>query len=295
MNSQSKMLTTLSDKELYNLCRKYGAQAKLWRQKFIGLLPEVDRRYLYLDKGFSSIFEFAAKLGGLSRLQTQRAIQIDKRCEKEGLDELREVFTNGEVSMHKMARVMSVANQDNEEEMVGAVKEYSKNALETFIRDTRYVQKSVPGHTFDDDMSQEEANLDFKLNDELIAKLNEMHNKGHDVNEILGELLTKREEGIQEEKGKVAEEIVEKEERKRTQGDGEVSRHIPMKVKRILVKEHGAKCSIPHCTKPAATFHHTMRFANHRTHDPRFIAPLCHGHHEVAHKIDSVYGEKRRR
>lgn len=40
----------ISDKELYALCKKYGENALQWRRKFIGLLPEVNRRRLYEKK-----------------------------------------------------------------------------------------------------------------------------------------------------------------------------------------------------------------------------------------------------
>jgi uncharacterized protein YpbB len=54
----------MSDAKLYQLCQYYGAQALAARRKFVGLLPEVARRHLYLKKGFGSIREFAAKLAG---------------------------------------------------------------------------------------------------------------------------------------------------------------------------------------------------------------------------------------
>ena len=37
--------------KLYQLCKTFGARTLLWRQKFIGLLPEVNRRKLYEKKG----------------------------------------------------------------------------------------------------------------------------------------------------------------------------------------------------------------------------------------------------
>ncbi|MBU1703439.1 hypothetical protein KJ951_03480 [Patescibacteria group bacterium] len=53
---------TLTDAQLYGLCKQYGQQALEARRKFIGLLPEVYKRRLYAKKSFSSINEFAAKL-----------------------------------------------------------------------------------------------------------------------------------------------------------------------------------------------------------------------------------------
>ena len=52
----SSFVSSLSDKELYRKCQYYGTAARAWRQKFIGLLPEVNRRRLYEKKGFDTIF-----------------------------------------------------------------------------------------------------------------------------------------------------------------------------------------------------------------------------------------------
>ncbi|MBI5754420.1 hypothetical protein HZA40_04730, partial [Candidatus Peregrinibacteria bacterium] len=71
--SNSTNLTCLTDQNLYELCKTYGTRALEWRRKFIGLLPEVNKRKLYQKKGFGSIFEFAKKLAGLSEEQVRLA------------------------------------------------------------------------------------------------------------------------------------------------------------------------------------------------------------------------------
>ena len=287
-NLSTTHLEKMSDKEIYKLCQKYGKQAKLWRQKFIGLLPEVNRRKIFEQKGFGSIFEFASKLAGLSHEQVRRALNIEKRFDKAGLEDLRDVFVKGEVSMHKLARVVSVATIENEGVLIDAVKDLSQSAIETYVRD-----ESVRTHTFSFDLPQEKAKLDFELSDEVLDRLNELNSKGMDVNTILMELLDKREKELSEEKEDVAEDIIVNEEEKRKAGH-EVGRNIPAKVKKVLKKEHGNKCSIPHCKKDSTVIHHVVRFGSHRSHDPRLLAPLCHQHHEIAHTLDVKYKRKRK-
>ncbi|MFA6918214.1 MAG: hypothetical protein WC285_05310, partial [Candidatus Gracilibacteria bacterium] len=68
-----------------------------------------------------------------------------------------------------------------------------------------------------------------------------------------------------------------------------VTHYVPAKIKKIIKEEHGTKCSAPGCTKPAKILHHTARFAITQNHNPRFLAPLCEAHHELAHKIDLRY------
>ena len=103
----SSFVSSLSDKELYRKCQYYGTAARMWRQKFIGLLPEVNRRRLYEKKGFRDVFEFAFKLCGLSEKQVRLALNLRERVEDKPV--LKGMLENGEVSINKLARVVFIA------------------------------------------------------------------------------------------------------------------------------------------------------------------------------------------
>ena len=94
----------MTDEKLYELAKLYGRNALVWRQKFMGLLPEVEKRKLYERKGFGSIFEFAYKLAGLSEQQVRTALNLEKRFE--GLPMLRSLLVEGTVSVSKLVRVV---------------------------------------------------------------------------------------------------------------------------------------------------------------------------------------------
>ena len=106
-------MQNMTDEKLFSLCKYYGEQARLWRQKFCGLLPEVNRRKLYEKKGFGSIFEFAKKLAGLSEEQVRLTLNIEKRLEE--MPKLKELLTTGTVSVNKLARIVSIAAPENED------------------------------------------------------------------------------------------------------------------------------------------------------------------------------------
>ena len=57
----------LSDEKLLALCRKFGEAARLWRQRFIGLLPEVNRRRLYEKKAAKILLNLAKNFAGFRR------------------------------------------------------------------------------------------------------------------------------------------------------------------------------------------------------------------------------------
>ena len=272
-------MKNLTDEKLYELCKHFGERALHYRRKFIGLLPEVNRRKLYKQKGFGSIFEFAFKLGGLSQEQVKRAISLDQNFSDKPV--LREVLITGKASINKLARIASIATPENQEFLATQVELLPKKAIETLVRDLKYTEESrnknvlfgkkielefVPGHKSEN----------LRLSPEVVTKLSELQNKGLDINNLILEFLKKREGKIENEK-----EIESK-----NQETTKPSRHIPAKIKKILHATYGTKCAISHCQKPAQTIHHTTRFAIAKNHDPHFLAPLCHEHHRIAHTVD---------
>ncbi len=257
----------MTKKELLKLAKKYGADALLSRRKFIGLLPQIYETKAYLDDGCSSIFEFAAKTAGISNEQVRRVLNLEKRFKETPI--LHNLLIKGDVSHNKLAKVASIVTLDNQETIAANVEVLSTRAIETIVRDFKNEnglskpkkrQKSVHVNTLE---------LDEDVQKELI----QLQEKGININELLRGALKKRKEDIQNQKDEL--------EVKTTN-----STYIPVKIKKILQQEYGTKCSYPTCYKDAAHLHHTDRFAMSKRHDPRFLAPLCRAHHEIAHAID---------
>ena len=59
-------LSILTDSELYKLCRLCGANIRTFNKEFVGYLPEVEKRKLFKKYGCHNLYEFAAKLAGMS-------------------------------------------------------------------------------------------------------------------------------------------------------------------------------------------------------------------------------------
>lgn len=317
-DQQFRNLSSCTDQQLLTLCEKYGLQTRLWRQKFLGLLPEVYKRRLYKKKGCSSIFEFAKKLAGISEEQVRLVLNLEKRFEDKPT--LHRALIQGQVSVNKLARIASIATQYNEVDLAEQVKLLPSRALETFVRDEKilsqndeqlgdlglsnsklknlhmqteqlweYEQNSSVGDNFQKRLSEF---LELGLSSEVIAKFLELKRKGIDLNQTLLDLLQQRDEEIQQEKEKLAEEA-QAAYLKAREGGHEITRHISQKIKRLLQKEYGTKCAVPHCMKKSEPIHHTARFALTRSHNPFFLAPLCEEHHTIAHSIDAKYVGKR--
>lgn len=291
-------MKNISDEKLFKMCREFGSNALKWRQKFAGLLPEVHRRRLYEKKGFASIFEFAKKLCGMSEEQVRLVLNLEKRFENKPA--LQKLLLDGEASMNKLARVVSIATPENQEELADKVQLLPNRALETFVRDQQNSKAEV---TYQDGFFKPESDpkslhvqicpqqnsdiVKLRLDPEILKELLELQSKEIDVNSLIRKMLDDRRAEIETEKEKIAEEIISAKSAPRR--DEKTSRYIPVKIKKILKKEFGTKCSIQTCKKPSQEIHHTQRFALASTHDPRYMAPLCREHHVIAQTIDVKY------
>jgi hypothetical protein len=128
----------------------------------------------------------------------------------------------------------------------------------------------------------EEVRLDADVKEKLLR----LQKQGIDVNQFLRDALEKRKEDIEKKKSEIVREQIGRQSSKR-----KASRYLSVKVRQVLKDEFGTKCSISSCYKPAKVVHHTQRFSLRPVHDPRFLAPLCEEHHEIAHKIDVKFVE----
>lgn len=263
----------MTDEQLLRLCAMYGKKALVWRRKFIGLLPEVNRRRLYEKRGCQSIFEFAAKFAGLSEDQVRRALNLS--YEFRDKPSLHRLLASGSVGLSKLARVASIATVENEMELAEKVKLLPQKALETLARDVRAVERRIGLSEPFFERKSVRAHMTFELSAEVVEQLNCLHEQGQDVNTILLELLQKRRDEISERKQALSASM-----------GVSTQRSIPAKVKRVLHDEFGAKCSISTCVRPAEEIHHTQRFSLGQSHDPHYLAPLCKGHHQLAHAVD---------
>ena len=290
----------LSDKELYAICKKCGAAALEARRKFAGLLPEVYARELkerekgrsWLKKrGFFSVYEFAAKLAGMSREQVDLVLRLEKRLEDRPV--LRAVLVNGEVSANKLARVVSIATAENQQDILGKIETLSNRALEVFVKDFKIQNGLTEAKIGGENLHvhfEPQLNFDLELDEDIKNELIEMKKKGIDVNQILREFLRGRNEKLEQEKSEVAEKQLRERDDRAIIGMP-AKRYIPIEVRRIVIKEFGKICSMPGCGKHAENLHHENGFAIDQCHDPRFLKPLCRGHHELAHSGNTSHAE----
>jgi hypothetical protein len=55
---------------------KFGSNAREWTRRCVLLLPEIERHRIWERKKFGSIYEYAAKLSGMSRNTVDDALRL---------------------------------------------------------------------------------------------------------------------------------------------------------------------------------------------------------------------------
>lgn len=125
--------SAISDNELFSLCQQYGNNAKMWKRKFEELLPEVMKRELYKKRRFVTIYEFAAKVSGLSYDSVDKVLRVYKQLEDKPI--LRSLVV--EFGWSKLQIVSGIATVDTDASWAEKVRVLPKSSLETFVRDLR--------------------------------------------------------------------------------------------------------------------------------------------------------------
>jgi len=308
----------MTDPELYALCKKWGTEALAARRKFIGLLPEVFRRRLFERRGFSSIYHFAAEIGGVSKQLVEEVLRLEKRFKE--MPNLHFALVKGEIGMSKLARIASVVEIGNEAVMCEKIRNLSRRAVDILVREMRSGREMVAGDglfgmeagsrgPLDPGSGAGNSNLslagqtrfDTVSMAEQVGAVRQKttftknsSGQNHDF-EILAVLSPEVKAKLKElidmniDVNAVLLAAFTKREAEIAQEKAEIgkspakSRYIPVRIKKILKEEFGRKCSAGNCYKPAKQIHHEHPFAAHHDHDPRSLKPLCRGHHELTH------------
>lgn len=107
----------ISDRELYHRCVQIGGYILKYRRQFLGMLPEVERRKLYRKYGMHSVFEFAARLAGLSRDIVNDVLHVSSVLYDKPV--LHDALVRGEVGYTKLRTIASIATIDNQKQCLG--------------------------------------------------------------------------------------------------------------------------------------------------------------------------------
>lgn len=287
----------IEHKILHEKFQKYGANAREWTRKCALLLPEIAKHRIWEQKRFGDIYEYAAKLAGMSRPVVDDSLRVLRKIEdKPDLQKVVELKGIGAVRP-----VAAIATPETQAFWAEKAMQMSKHTLEVYVRDLARdnilgetgVENSRPGtgnvannpdqqaiSLFEDAFSDTtithkntspectpKRTIVIQVEPEIAEKLEKLKGQG-DWNELLKKLLTEREAHLEAQK---------------PQAVKAKSRHLPAAIQKHVEARTNGNCSHPGCTKPMEIKHHTKRFGLEKTHNPDQIQGLCKEHERIAH------------
>lgn len=275
-NNISKQTDEMNVQKIHQNFMLYGANAKEWMRKCVLLLPEIEKHRIWEKKGFSCIYEYAAKLAGMSRNTVDDALRILKKIEdKPALKQVVE-----EKGLNAVRPVITIATPETEGFWAEKAMAMSKNTLEIYVKEIRprtaknarnSHQQAIEDQALDNlqqgKASAQKKTVIMELDTDIAEQLQKLKGSG-DWNVLMKELLQARKAQMEAQKPMPVE---------------TESRHIPAKIKKYVTARTNNTCSFPRCTRQAKILHHTQRYALEHIHDPDRLEPLCKAHERLVH------------
>ncbi|MBW7875776.1 MAG: hypothetical protein H3C47_07300, partial [Candidatus Cloacimonetes bacterium] len=116
---------------MQNLHQKITETVKEYRNQeaiLIELTQEADFTKLYLELGYSSLFEYLNLGQGISAATVSNLITVARKSVK--IPEMKEAIASGEVGLAKLRKVSSVITSENKSEWIEKSKKLSCRELE---------------------------------------------------------------------------------------------------------------------------------------------------------------------
>lgn len=243
-----------ADQQIHKQFSEYGRNAREWMRKCVLLLPEIERRKIWRKARCGSIFEYAAKLAGMSRTAVEDGLRVMHKAEI--FPALKAVVESRGVN--RVRPVLGIVTPETQEFWAEKARIMPKNALETYVRNYRLESRTSTAN------EPVKAPVSLELSPELARRL-EVAKKRPDFEERLAGFL----------------ELMDQEETPKAVRTS--SRHIPVRIQRHVRERTSGLCAYPGCTRRATSLHHTQRWGLEKIHDPARLHGLCDGHERLAH------------
>src|SRR3989344_9703779 len=173
--------------QLHQQFSEYGKNAKEWLRKCALLLPEIAAKQVWRRKGFSSIYEYAAKLAGMSRSSVDDALWIlEKIADKPALKQVAE-----ERGINCVRPVATIATPETAQFWADKVQAMSKHTLATYVHDYRLESRPGP------ESKPVKVNISLKLNPDLAKRLEKLKTAG-DIEALMERFLDQMENEAEE-------------------------------------------------------------------------------------------------
>ncbi len=276
-------------RDLHRQFVQLGRERNKITYKLLALLPKIQKEKIYEKEGYANIYDYAARLAGLSPGVVSKAIAVQKKIEDKPYLQ-KAIESQG---INKVAIVVGVATRENERELAEKVENMSKPALQEYSKEIRGKVTSKWQVEMDEKMMFMFLKLKKKFGDNLSNKealrrmLVEMESREKQSKSLS---LAKKQVKIPGDFEGNTKKIDLKKNRYSLENfqlpefatiKKWPSRYIPITRKRAALSTTNGQCAHPSCHRPAEIIHHKERFATTGNHES--LQPLCRQHHEFAH------------
>ena len=124
----------LKDQELLQNCKSQVRLEKAATSKVLDYLNEIDKRRLWIQEGYSSLFDFCMRYLGYSEGEANRRIQAARLSQK--VEEVKTLLEQGQISLSSLTLLSPVLTPNNAKELLPKV----------INQPTRYVEKIIREH-----------------------------------------------------------------------------------------------------------------------------------------------------
>ncbi|OFZ47172.1 MAG: hypothetical protein A2381_14350 [Bdellovibrionales bacterium RIFOXYB1_FULL_37_110] len=263
-------LKNYSDKELLAKTKNLIREEQKLLSIILSHLEEIERRKLYSDLGYQSLFDYALKELCYTEQQAWRRINAMRVMRK--LPELRNQLNDGSLSLSNINMASSlfkdakINSKEKQLEIFAEIKNTTKQACEEKIFELKreYGVLKTPGKTIIKKTSQHSSRVHVNLSSETLLKLEKIKNltKEQDLDKIISLMADSY----------IKQKIEVKCEHKKTPIKN--SRYIPRKVKEIVYKRANGECENCQSTH-RLEYEHIVPFAMGGTNDVSNISLFC--------------------
>jgi hypothetical protein len=306
-----KSFKEMTDSQLYQFCKKYGALSLEARRKFAGALPEVFRRKLHRKYGYASIHEFAAKLAGMSQSSVDKILRLDKKLEDKPA--LKALLSSGKQGWSKIERVAYIATPETDKSWANKVQNLPAPALSAYVREVKNLQnfrlevtaggelknknqstqnrisannEALPNDEslFNDEVSNwRKITINISPETEKQLRVFKQKNGCLTFEEALRKLLVVANKPNKQRKKSSSKPVPFAKSNSQTSFQPAKSRKPSRQIEKIIERKYQGCCGFPGCFHAATSLHHTRRFALCPDHNPDYIVPLCDAHERLIH------------
>jgi hypothetical protein len=209
-------------------------------------LFEIKKDKLYLRWGYKNIYDFAEKVGGLSREKVRSDMWILNVGNK--YPEIMKVIDRK--GLNSVRPVLAMINDRNVGFWAKKADSMSVKALKIYVRGLRNVSQ---------------VSMNLSVSKSTLDRIKEL--KGaKSWDDFFSDILS--DEVVVEDEVRVVK---------------NASRAVPKDIKRVVVNRSGGMCAVSGCGAEMEVIHHVDRYSEYKTHDAKRMHALCDAHHELIH------------